>query len=406
MGDLGTIGENIRALDDAVLWDFRAQSRQALITALRERVARQRASLGAATPHIEACAHLLDPNALTLGFARRFTAYKRPNLILSDPDRLSRLLTSTTRPVQLVLAGKAHPRDWNGQKMIKDWHDFIARPELQGRVIFVEDYDMAVAATLVQGVDLWINTPRRPWEASGTSGMKILVNGGLNLSELDGWWAEAYAPEVGWAIGDQKERDADPAWDLAEAEELYRLIEDEVIPLFYTRDQAGIPQQWVSRIRESMARLTPAYSANRMLREYVEGYYLPQSRAVAARQADHGRLATELETWHRRLKAHWNALRIGDLSWTQESDGWRVDVQVYLDDMEPDDVAVEIFANPDFCQRLSRQEALAGAIHGYHYGGLLPPGRSPDAYTARIVPQHPAAEIPLEATEMLWQSRS
>lgn len=406
VGDLTMIGANIRALDDAALWEFRAQSRQELIAALRERVARQRASLGAASERVEACAQLLDPNALTLGFARRFTAYKRTNLLLADPDRLYRLLTSSTHPVQLVLAGKAHPQDLNGQQMIKAWHDFIARPELQHRVIFVEDYDMAVAATLVQGVDVWINTPRRPWEASGTSGMKVLVNGGLNLSELDGWWAEAYSDEVGWAIGDRQEHDSDPVWDRTEAEDLYDLLEHAIIPLFYTRDQNGIPQQWVERIRESMARLTPEYSANRMLREYVESYYLPQSRAIDARQADNGRLAAELEEWDQRLKAHWNGLRIGDLLWTQESAGWRVDVQIYLDDINPDDVAVELFAEPDTRQRLTRQDALAGAIHGYHYGGLLSINRSPNDYTVRIIPNHTAASIPLEATQILWQLRN
>ncbi|AOU97675.1 alpha-glucan phosphorylase [Acidihalobacter yilgarnensis] len=406
IGDLTGIGGGIRGLDDATLWEFRGRSRQSLIKALRARLARQRASLGAAVERIDECALMLDPNALTLGFARRFTAYKRTNLLLTDPDRLSRLLTNTNRPVQLVLAGKAHPRDWNGQRMIKEWSEFIARPELRGRVVFVEDYDMAVAATLVEGVDLWINTPRRPWEASGTSGMKVLVNGGLNLSELDGWWAEAYAPEVGWAIGDRCEHDADPAWDASEAKNLYRLLEEEIVPLFYTRDQAGIPPPWVARIRESMARLTPAYSSNRMLREYVEHYYLPQSRAIAARQADNARLGTELEAWHRRLKAHWGGLRIGDLSWKQEGNGWRADVQVYLDDLGPDDIAVELYAEPNSCHRLQRMEPLAGAIHGYRYSTTLSADCTPDDYTARIVPTHPAASVPLEATEILWQPRN
>ncbi|AOV17156.1 alpha-glucan phosphorylase [Acidihalobacter aeolianus] len=406
VGDLAEVGGGVRALADEELWEFRGASRQAFIAAVRSRLARQRASHGATEARIGETAQLLDPNALTLGFARRFTAYKRTNLLLSDPDRLSRLLTSTSRPVQLVMAGKAHPLDRNGQQMIKDWSAFIARPELHGRVVFVEDYDMAVAATLVQGVDLWINTPRRPWEASGTSGMKVLVNGGLNLSELDGWWAEAYAPELGWALGDRCEHDADAAWDAAEAEDLYRLLEEEIVPLFYTRDQNGVPREWVARIRESMARLTPAYSSNRMLREYVENYYLPQAKAVAEREGNGGKLATELEAWHRRLKDHWDSLRIGDLSWSREDAGWHADVQVYLDDLEPDDVAVELFADPDVRHRLQRIDPLPGAIHGYRYGATLPEDRDPQEYTARIVPIHPAASIPLEATEILWQPRN
>ena len=178
--------------------------------------------------------HLFDPNALTLGFARRFATYKRPNLLLHDPERLLRLLTNPQRPVQLIIAGKAHPADQAGQALIQEWMRFIRRPEIRPHAIFLSDYDMLLTEHLVQGVDVWINTPRRPWEACGTSGMKVLVNGGINLSELDGWWAEAYTPEVGWALGDGQEHGDDPAWDAVEAEALYDLLEREVIPEFYT----------------------------------------------------------------------------------------------------------------------------------------------------------------------------
>ena len=201
--------------------------------------------------------HLFDPNILTLGFARRFATYKRPNLLLHDPARLLRLLTNPQRPVQLIIAGKAHPADATGQAMIQQWIRFIRTPEARPHAIFLSDYDMHLTERLVQGVDVWLNTPRRPWEASGTSGMKVLVNGGINLSELDGWWAEAYTPEVGWALGDGQEHGDDPAWDAAEAEALYDLLEREVIPEFYARDEQGIPTAWVARMRESMARLTP-----------------------------------------------------------------------------------------------------------------------------------------------------
>ena len=191
-------------------------------------------------------AEALDTNTLTLGFARRFATYKRPNLLLHDPQRLARILTNRDRPVQLVLAGKAHPQDLEGQNMIRQWIDFARRPEVRSRVVFLSDYDVLMAEHLVQGVDVWVNTPRRPWEASGTSGMKVLVNGGLNLSELDGWWAEAYSPEVGWAIGDGQEHGDDPSWDAAEAEALYGLLEREVVPEFYTRNEKGIPVGWVA----------------------------------------------------------------------------------------------------------------------------------------------------------------
>ena len=237
---------------------------------------------------MDGATHLFDPKRLTLGFARRFATYKRPNLLLHDPGRLLRLLTNPQRPVQLIIAGKAHPEDQAGQALIQEWIQFIRQPETRSHVIFLSDYDMLLTEHLVQGVDVWINTPRRPWEASGTSGMKVLVNGGLNLSELDGWWAEAYTPEVGWALGDGQEHGDDPAWDAVEADALYDLLEREVIPEFYTRDEQGIPTAWVTRMRESMARLTPRFSTNRTVREYTERHYLPAAAAYRARAADKG----------------------------------------------------------------------------------------------------------------------
>ena len=205
--------------------------------------------------------------------------------------------------MQLIIAGKAHPADQAGQALIQEWMQFIRRPEARPHVIFLSDYDMLLTEHLVQGVDVWINTPRRPWEASGTSGMKVLVNGGINLSELDGWWAEAYTPEVGWALGDGQEHGDDPAWDAVEAEALYDLLEREVIPEFYARDESGIPTAWVKRMRESMARLTPRFSANRTVREYTEQHYLPAAAAYRARAAEqrrnrqaNGRLAAQSGT--------------------------------------------------------------------------------------------------------------
>jgi len=193
----------------------------------------------------------LIPTPLTLGFARRFASYKRPNLPLYDPERLLCLLSNLQRPARLIMAGKPHPADQDGQDLVRQWMQFIRRPEVRPHAIFLSDYDMHLTEQLVQGVDVWINTPRRPWEACGTNGMKVLVNGGLNLSELDGWRAEAYTPEVGWALGDGREHGDDPAWDAAEAEPLYDLLEREVIPEFYNRDEHGIPRAWVARMRES-----------------------------------------------------------------------------------------------------------------------------------------------------------
>ena len=202
-------------------WELRSANRRQLIGWTRTRLARQLAASGATSEEVSRAQRIFDPNVLTLGFARRFATYKRPNLLLHDPARLMRLLTNTSRPVQLIIAGKAHPQDSPARRMVREWVQFTRRPDVQGHVVFISDYDMLVAEQLVQGVDVWINTPRRPWEASGTSGMKVLVNGGLNLSELDGWWAEAYSPGVGWALGDGKEHGDDPAWDAHEADALY-----------------------------------------------------------------------------------------------------------------------------------------------------------------------------------------
>src|SRR6185312_7586695 len=201
-----------------------------LIEYTRARLSRQLATSGASSQAVDEARRLFDPNALTVGFARRFATYKRPNLLLYDPERLLRLLTDAERPVQLILAGKAHPADQAGQALIQQWTQFIWRSEVRPHVIFLSDYDMLLTEHLVQGVDVWLNTPRRPWEASGTSGMKVLVNGGINLSELDGWWAEAYRPDVGWALGDGQEHGDDPSWDATEAGALYDLLEHEVIP--------------------------------------------------------------------------------------------------------------------------------------------------------------------------------
>ena len=214
-GTTETLEKDIRRVSDASLWKFRIAASASLVEYARERLSRQLAASGATPEAVEEAKHLFDPNALTLGFARRFATYKRPNLLLHDPERLLRLLTNQKRPVQLILAGKAHPADQSGQALIQQWTHFIRRPEARPHVIFLSDYDMLLTEHLVQGVDVWVNTPRRPWEASGTSGMKVLVNGGINLSELDGWWAEAYRPEVGWALGDGKEHGDDPAWDAA-----------------------------------------------------------------------------------------------------------------------------------------------------------------------------------------------
>ena len=251
-----------------------------------------------------------------------------------------RLLTNPDRPVQIIIAGKAHPEDQGGQALIHEWIDFIRQAEVRPHIIFLSDYDMFLTQRLVQGVDVWINTPRRPWEACGTSGMKVLVNGGLNLSELDGWWAEAYFPDLGWAIGDGLEHGADPGWDHAEAEMLYHSLEQEVIPEFYARDGQGIPTAWVARMRESMARFTPQFSANRAVREYTEQRYLPAANNYRSRTQKRACLAGKLSNPSIGLETQWSALHFGKVKVETSGGQHAFEVQVFLGDLDPQAVRV------------------------------------------------------------------
>src|SRR6185312_1046079 len=230
--------------------------------------------------------------------------------------------------------GKAHPADQAGKALVEAWTRFAGDPEVRMRCVFLEDYDLALAQELVQGVDVWLNTPRRPWEACGTSGMKVLVNGGLNLSALDGWWAEAYEPEVGWAIGEPGQ----PSDDDRDAEALLRILEREIIPSFYERDAEGLPRAWLKRVRASLSRLTPRFSANRMLREYVTGFYHPAEVEVGARLADGGAVARALESWTHRLASCWSGIRFGALDVHAGDETLQISVEVFLNDVALEDV--------------------------------------------------------------------
>jgi glycogen phosphorylase len=403
-GDLEALEEGIRRVPATELWTMRTRARKALVGYVRQRLARQLAQHGASTEETRAVERYFDPDSLTIGFARRFATYKRPNLLLRDPDRLLRILTNPQRPVQLILAGKAHPRDTAGQEMIRQWVQFIRETPARSQAVFLSDYDMTMTEHLVQGVDLWLNTPRRPWEASGTSGMKVLVNGGLNLSELDGWWAEAYTPDAGWAIGDGLEHGDDPAWDAAEAERLYTLLEQEIVPEFYRRDEAGVPSDWVNKMRESMARLTPEFSANRSVRQYTESYYLPAAKAVRERSEGSSAPGAAILNWQRHLADHWPRLRLDDLK--ADSDGNRhvFHVRAYLDELDPSAVRVELYAEPGVRVVMERGDPLIGSTNAYTFTASVPADRPAADFTPRLVPFHPGAFVPLEANQILWFS--
>jgi starch phosphorylase len=408
LGKIDTLAQDFRSVSDTQLWRFRTAASHTFVDYVRNRLSRQLAASGASAEAVEEAQHLFDCNTLTLGFARRFTTYKRPNLLLHDPQRLMRLLTNPQRPVQLVIAGKAHPADRIGQALIQQWSRFIRQPEVRPHVIFLSDYDMQLTEHMVQGVDVWLNTPRRLWEASGTSGMKVLVNGGINLSVLDGWWAEAYTPEIGWALGDGQEHGDDPAWDARDAEALYDLLENEVIPEFYARDEQGVPTAWVARMRESMARLTPNFSTNRAVSEYTEQHYLPAAAAYLARAANNGAVGVDIAEWRKALTQHWGSLRFGEVKIETQDEQHIFEVQVYLDDLDPQAVQVELCAegvNGGSVERvvMTRVRQLIGAINGFAYRAEIPATRSANDYTARVIPFHDAVAVPLEAAAILWQ---
>ena len=407
LGSTENLHRSIESIDDETLWKLRTRERKNLIHYARKRLALQLGQIGASPEQASAAHQLLDPNTLTLGFARRFATYKRPNLLLYDKRRLMNLLTDKNRPVQILIAGKAHPNDVEAQRMIQEWISFIHQAGIREHVIFLEDYDIALAQQLVQGIDVWINTPRRPWEACGTSGMKILVNGGLNLSALDGWWAEAYAEDTGWSIGDGQEYDEDPARDAIEAEQLYQRLEKDVIPLFYKRDTQGLPRSWLKRIRNSMMKLTPQFSSNRMVQEYVERFYHPAATDYKRRHAQQAQLAKVLDRWHNTLILHWPQIRFGNIDIGQTEQGWTFQVQVYLGEISPEHIRVELYADArgdEDPERIEcqRHETLSGAVHGYCYLADIKTTRAAGDFTPRVIPYHPEAQIPAEVNLITW----
>ncbi len=408
LGMADRLEQDIRRVDDETLWQFRNATTQSLVDYARQRLANHYAAAGGDAQLVAEARHLFDPKVLTLGFARRFATYKRPNLLLHDPARLLRLLTNRERPVQLIIAGKAHPADRAGQALIQQWVQFIRQAAVRPHAIFLSDYDMHLTSRLVQGVDVWLNTPRRPWEACGTSGMKVLVNGGINLSELDGWWAEAYVPDLGWVLGDGQEHGSDPAWDAAEAEALYERLEREVIPEFYNRNAQGIPTAWVGRMRESMARLTPRFSADRTVREYTEKHYLPAAAASQSRMANQGARARQIVDWRHEVDRKWSAVRFGKGT-NRTGDGHHVfEVEVWLATLDPRTVRVELYADgikdgAPVALEMTRLQPVAGATGGYLYSATVPADRPTTDYTSRVMPHCDGVAVPLEEARILWQ---
>ena len=410
------IWERVEEIPDEELWGTHERRRQRLVAYARRRLVEQCERRGASTSEKNAAREVLDTRALTIGFARRFALYKRGALILRDPERLRKILNDPQRPVQFLIAGKAHPRDNEGKDLIRQLVQFGRREESRRRMVFLEDYDMTVARYLVQGVDLWLNNPRRLMEASGTSGMKVLPNGGLNMSVLDGWWAEAYRPEVGWAIGSDELYDNLDYQDRVESNALYDLLEREVVPLYYDRGPDGLPHGWIAKMKQSMRWLCPVFSTNRMALEYVEKLYLPASRSAAYLAEENMAKARELARWKAWVAEHWSEVQIGKVEVANTEDikiRQRVPVRAEVDlgALNPRDVDVQIYYGPLGADSLVSRRSLAtmrraarrGPGAHVYTGEMVCTKSGLHGFTVRVLPRHRDALLPGMVGLIRWK---
>ncbi len=394
----------VERIPSTELWMTHERCREYLVGFTRFRLAEQLKKRGASTAEIQAAREVLRPEVLTIGFARRFATYKRATLLFRDPDRLERIINHPEYPVQIIIAGKAHPQDNEGKEFIKTLLHLAREERFRRSIVFLEDYNLHVAQQLVTGTDLWLNTPRRPLEACGTSGMKALANGSLNLSVLDGWWDEGYHPDFGWALGHGEVYKNYDAQDDIESRDLYNLLEMEVAPLFYHRGHDGIPRGWVDKMKAGLRYLCPIFNAHRMVQEYVNRYYLPCSKRFNALCYENFAGAKELAEWRHKLMTSWHEVSIEELSGIhglERSVGEELEVEtrVRLGPLSPQDVTVEAYygrvdQNGDFAYRKTVFLDVMDSHNGlYTFRGKIPcmeTGRL--GYTVRITPSQERLE--------------
>jgi len=409
------VWKEVDEIPDEELWNTHERRRERLVAFARRRLQAQLEEHGAPPSEVERAKEVLDPEALTIGFGRRFVTYKRATLILRDPERLARILNNKDRPVQIIYAGKAHPKDQPAKELIKQIVHFARRDEFRRRIVFLEDYDICVARYMVQGVDLWLNNPRRFQEACGTSGMKAAVNGAINMSVLDGWWDEAYQPEIGWAIGRGEVYEDHNYQDMVESNAIYDLLEKEVIPLFYDRDPNGLPRKWIARMKAAMKAICPYFNTNRMVQEYAESFYLPAAqRFMRLADGDMAR-AKALANWKADLYQHWPEIKIISIKADIPAElkvGSQIEVQalIHLGSLKPQDVTVELYHGPlDTKGEISSKEVTvmncveAKGNGEYIFAGVIPcriSGRY--GYTLRLLPHHEDLSSPYEPGLILW----
>ncbi|CAG1006705.1 glycogen phosphorylase [Anaerolineae bacterium] len=340
---------DVDKIPDAELWRTHERSRERLIAFCRGRLRSQLITRGVTPSEVEHADEVLNPEALTIGFARRFATYKRASMILRDKERLARLLNNPDRPVQLIFAGKAHPHDTPGKEIIREIVNTARMPEFRQSIVFLENYDMAVARNMVQGVDVWLNNPRRPEEASGTSGMKVIYNGGLNVSTLDGWWDEAYDPSLGWEIGQGEEYDPNlyGLQDMLEAQALYTLLESDVIPLYYERSRDGLPRQWINKMKNSIRNLAPFFNTHRMLQEYAQMFYLPAKERFLKLTTPNLKRGIAYSSWLSRVYNVWDQIKVLNVQTSASElkigNYQQVKATVNLGKLTPADVLVQVY---------------------------------------------------------------
>jgi len=411
------ISKIIEHIPDTELWRTHERRRERLVAFARRRMVQQLAKRGAGSAEIAAAEEVLDPEALTIGFARRFATYKRAGLILTDLERLAKLLTATNQRVQIIFAGKAHPRDNPGKDLIRQIVHTVRQDPFQRSMAFLEDYDINVARYLVQGVDVWLNTPLRPMAASGTSGMKVAANGGLNVSILDGWWAEGYTPAVGWAIGSGESYDDLEYQNAVESQALYDLLEKEVVPLFYDRGPDKHPRGWIAKMKASMSQLMPVFNTNRMVRQYAEMFYAPAAKRWDSLVSANMDKAKQFSAWRRRLRENFANVRIESVTDDMSGDGGakigkdiRVEAIVDIGQLQTSDITVELYYGPlDDDGQLSNglflpmEEIGPAGEHRVKYGANMPCSRSGmTGYTVRVMPRHEMLSNPRDMAMIRW----
>jgi glycogen phosphorylase len=407
------LAENISSTE---LWRTHERRRERLVSFTRRRLRDQLKQRGASQAVIDTAIDVLDPDALTMVFARRFATYKRATLILRDQDRLARILNNPDRPVQIIFAGKAHPRDDAGKGLIKHIIDTSRQERFRRRLVFLEDYDTTVARYLVQGADVWLNTPVRLQEASGTSGMKASCNGVLNLSILDGWWDEAYEPEVGWAIGRREFYGDYNYQDQIEAESLYGLLEQEVVPLFYDRHIDGLPRKWIARMKMSIRQLCRYFTTHRMVGEYTERFYIPGAAHHQTMVGENMAHAKALAAWKKAVSSKWPNVRVLSASADHISDipvgkEFSVEAEVQLGELSPDDVSVELFwgavdANGEIqagqCATMAMANRARSGVNLYQANAVKCSGSGLYGYTVRVLPRNPDLVTPFLPGLITW----